>query len=106
MEKNVHRIPTLVGGPLTNMNKLLALAKSIGNRQLRYGKTKSWVNDNYTKEVAELFVAWYNEEITTQQLCKTIDLPTTTGAYFNRSVSVIREGIKRGDISLRFVQTL
>jgi len=81
---------------------LIEKAKSIGNRKLRFGKTKSWVNDNYSKEVAELFVGWYNEVITTSQLCSTIDLSTRTGAYFNRSVSVIREGIKRGDIKLIF----
>jgi len=84
---------------------LLQRAKKSTNRQLRFGKTKSWVNDNYSKEVAELFVGWYNEEITTKQLCSVIGLPTTTGAYFNRSVSVIREGIKRGDIKLFLTQT-
>ena len=85
------------------MTTLLEKARTITNRQLRYGKTKSWVNYHYSKEVAELFVAWYNEDITTQQLCKTMNLLTTNGAYFNRSVSVIREGIKRGDIELKLI---
>ena len=79
---------------------LIEKAKKTKGRTLRYGK-KGWVEDNYSKEVVELFAGWYNEEITTTQLCKTIGLPTTTGAYFNRSVSVIREGIKRGDLELK-----
>jgi len=82
--------------------RLIEKAKIIGNRKLRYGKTKSWVNDNYSKEVAEIFVAWYNEEITSRQLCRVMNLSERSGAYFNRSVSVIREGIKRGDIELIF----